>query len=198
MGKEIERKFLCGNEGWRDFTKQQGAFGARILQGYLSLDPVRTVRVRLEMLNNEPVQGTITVKGLRIGNTRPEYEYLVDPLEAKEMLTGLCVQPLIDKTRYCILTEAKNFMWAPLPQENRQNWALDVYHGANEGLVINEVELQYEGEELLMPPWVDVNQEVTKNDEYYASNLVLKPFHAWTDTKLESALRMGKPIIPRS
>lgn len=52
MGVEIERKFLLASEAWRQL-------GTPVLlrQGYLTADPMRTVRVRIE-----GEQGVLTIK----------------------------------------------------------------------------------------------------------------------------------------
>ena len=42
MGKEIERKYLIGNDSWRE-----GAYGTTYRQGYLSTVKERTGRVRI-------------------------------------------------------------------------------------------------------------------------------------------------------
>ncbi|MBW2660102.1 MAG: adenylate cyclase, partial [Deltaproteobacteria bacterium] len=53
MGKEIEKKFLITNEGWRGLAK-----GKQYCQGYLNTEKGRTVRVRT--INDK---GIITIKG---------------------------------------------------------------------------------------------------------------------------------------
>ena len=60
MGTEIERKFLLAGDAWR-------TLGTPVLlrQGYLSSDPDRTVRVRIE-----GGEGTMTIKGRSAGATR--------------------------------------------------------------------------------------------------------------------------------
>ena len=56
MGTEIERKFLVRNDTWK--TSNSTLFR----QGYLTIDPNRTVRVRLA--GNK---GYLTLKGLNRG-----------------------------------------------------------------------------------------------------------------------------------
>ena len=55
MGLEIERKFLIKSDSWRALSTQS----ISIRQGYLCVDPNRTVRVR-----TWDSEGKITVKGL--------------------------------------------------------------------------------------------------------------------------------------
>lgn len=54
MGQEIERKFLLRDETWKTAVT-----GIHYHQGYLGLEPARTVRVRLA-----GEHGFLTIKGL--------------------------------------------------------------------------------------------------------------------------------------
>ena len=65
MGVEIERKFLVRDNAW----KSQGR-GVLLRQGYLSSDPARIVRVRIE-----GDAAMMTIKGKTTGATRGEWEY---------------------------------------------------------------------------------------------------------------------------
>ena len=64
MGTEIERKFLVIGDKW----KSQGE-PTRYRQGYLNLDPDRTVRVRTAGTN-----GYLTIKGQAVNLARAEFE----------------------------------------------------------------------------------------------------------------------------
>ena len=78
MGLEIERKFLVAGD-FRPFAKN----ATRIIQGYLSSIPERTVRVRIK--DN---QGFLTVKGKgsESGTTRFEWEKEISAEEAQELI----------------------------------------------------------------------------------------------------------------
>ena len=92
---EIERKFLVtSNEYLKTFTKQN-----RIVQGYLSSDPKRTVRVRLKDGN-----GYLTIKGEsnESGLTRFEWEKEISYSDAENLLS-LCEKGVIDKIRYEVI-----------------------------------------------------------------------------------------------
>ena len=65
-----------------------------IRQGYLSLDPERTVRVR-----TKGAKGYLTIKGKNQGISRTELEYEIPYEEASQMLEELCLRPLVEKTR---------------------------------------------------------------------------------------------------
>lgn len=150
MACEIERKFLVADDSWRG-----GSPGVRLAQGYLTLDPDRTVRVRLAGEN-----AWLTVKGRTQGITRAEFEYAIPPDDAR-ILLGMCLPSVIDKTRHRI-------------DFGGHVWEVDVFHGANEGLVLAEVELDYESANPELPPWIGV--EVSDDARYYNANLASHPF----------------------
>jgi adenylate cyclase len=154
MGKEIERKFLVIGERYRSLAK-----GARYRQGYLSTVKERTVRVR-----TVDHQGTLTVKGISVGATRSEYEYEIPAVDADEMIDHLCEKPIIEKNRYKI----------PLGDVT---WEVDEFLGANQGLIVAEVELQSEDQSFIRPDWI--GEEVTSDPKYFNANLVARPFSTW-------------------
>ena len=84
--------------------------------------------------------------------------------EANELLDTLCEKPLVEKTRYKVHYAG-------------HEWEIDVFAGANTGLIVAEVELQSEHEALNLPPWVGV--EVSDDPRYYNVNLVKHPYSAW-------------------
>lgn len=152
MSKEIERKFLvCG-----DF-KSQAFRSERITQGYLSSVPERTVRVRIK--GNE---GFITIKGRSnaSGLTRYEWEKEIPLDEARELLQ-LSEPGMIDKTRYLV-------------QVGKHVFEVDEFYGENEGLILAEIELQYENEPFEKPEWL--GKEVTGDPRYYNAMLSKKPY----------------------
>ena len=154
MGVEIERKF-----------KVEPAFrptgvGTEIAQGYLSRDPKRTVRIRMA-----GSQGFFTVKGETHGIARAEYEYGIPPDEARALLL-LCLPSPVEKTRYVEMFAG-------------HRWEVDVFHGANEGLRIAEVELTFATEEIVLPDWAGA--EVTGQERYYNAALSAHPYTAWTE-----------------
>ena len=154
MAKEIERKFLVKNESFKLFSK-----GVIYRQGYLSRDKERTVRIRVA-----EEQAFITIKGLTNGMERLEFEYMISLTDANEMLSTLCLKPLIEKVRYNIMSDG-------------QLWEVDEFIGDNEGLTVAEVELKSSGEHVIIPDWV--GPEVTGDLMYFNSNLVINPFKNW-------------------
>ena len=153
MGTEIERKFLVRNDTWK--TSNSTLFR----QGYLTTDPNRTVRVR--MAGNK---GYLTLKGLNRGAVRLEYEYSIAVQDAREILDQLCHHPLIEKRRYRV-------------EHAGCNWEIDEFLGNNLGLVLAELELDYEDQPFDRPTWL--GEEVTYDDRYFNSSLVKNPYNEW-------------------
>lgn len=152
MAKEIERKFLVSGE-----FRQDSPESYRIMQGYICSDPDRTVRVRVR-----GDKGFLTIKGRSSedGLSRYEWEKEIPVTEAVELM-ALCGSGVIDKTRYLV----------PF---GKHTYEVDVFHGANEGLVLAEIELSDEQEAFEMPSWL--GEEVTGDVRYYNSMLSLHPF----------------------
>ncbi len=154
MPTEIERKFLLKDDSWRSLAQP-----VRYRQGYLNVDPERTVRVRLV-----GDKGFLTIKGLTKGATRQEFEYSIPAADAQELLDNLCQGPLIEKDRYCIEFQGLT-------------WEVDEFFGENQGLTVAEVELPSEDHPLTTPPWID--EEVSHDPRYFNSNLTKYPFTKW-------------------
>lgn len=156
MPLEIERKFLVTGNAWRE-----QATGRQFRQGYLSSDPERSVRVRLA-----GEQAWLTIKGGSRGAARAEYEYTIPADDAREMLDSLCLQPLIEKTRYQV-------------EYHGMTWEIDEFAGANAGLLIAEVELESEGQAFDLPAWA--GDDVTGDPRYYNASLIAHPYSQWSD-----------------
>jgi adenylate cyclase len=154
MGREIERKFLVTGEGWR-----KGAKRSRLCQGYLLAEKKKSVRVRLE-----DGRGTLTIKGSSRGAGRAEYEYAIPARDARELHRDHCEKPLLEKTRWRV-------------RHGGLLWEVDVFAGANRGLVVAEVELRRAGQKVSLPSWV--GKEVTHDARYLNANLFKKPYRRW-------------------
>tara|TARA_R100001039_G_C1850386_1_gene110572 strand:+ start:2639 stop:3100 length:462 start_codon:yes stop_codon:yes gene_type:complete len=150
VGTEIERKFLVNKAKW-----QPDSNGVHYRQGYLCPGTGVTVRIRIA-----GEQACITVKGPSRGYSRAEYEYSIPLPDAEEMLSSLCQQPLIEKTRY------------PVDYGGHQ-WEVDVFAAANQGLILAEIELPSEDTEFPLPPWVD--REVSDDPRFFNSALARTP-----------------------
>lgn len=155
MAIEIERRFLVSGSQWR----QSANTGTDYRQGYLSIDQERTIRVRV---SNDGAY--ITVKGPMIGFIRSEYEYSIPTQDAEQMLQTVCLQPIIEKTRYRLTYQDVD-------------WEIDEFHSQNRGLIVAEVELEAENQVFEPPEWI--GEEVTENPRYLNSQLVAHPFLEW-------------------
>jgi adenylate cyclase len=162
MGIEIERKFLIANDGWR-----AGSTGsARIVQGYFARTPLLRARIRIY-----GEKGFITLKSQSGTLVRHEFEYEIPKADAVEMIRQFSIEPVISKQRYDV-------PFAGVV------WAVDVFDGANKGLIIAEAELATPDQPLDLPPWV--GREVTTDDRYGNSNLARNPYVTWTDESARS------------
>ncbi|WKK65157.1 CYTH domain-containing protein [Lutimonas zeaxanthinifaciens] len=154
--KEVERKFLVLN----DEFKKESFKNERIVQGFLSSVPERTVRVRII-----GEKGFITIKGIGNGSgtTRFEWEKEIEVSEAESLL-AICEPGSIEKTRYFVRSGVHII-------------EVDEFGSENQGLTIAEIELSDEDETYLKPKWLGT--EVTGQAKYYNSSLVKKPFNQW-------------------
>jgi len=155
MAIEQERRFLVRGP----FPKTGGV---AIAQGYLSTVKERTVRVR-----TKGDKGFITVKGeTDAAGKRSEFEYEIPIADAREMM-ALCAPYPIEKTRYIV-------------NDAGVSWEVDEFHGANDGLVIAEIE----GTDDVIaraiaarPAWL--GDDVTTAFEYSNARLSERPFTKW-------------------
>ena len=152
MGVEIERKFLV-KEGW-----QPTGESVSIKQGYLPGTGPMLVRIRLE-----DQRALLTLKGRTEGVTRSEYEYEIPVQDAQELLLR-CRKKVVEKTRYFVI-------------HGDYTWEVDVFAGANKGLVVAELELSDEDEAFDRPDWLGA--EVSSDVRYHNSNLAEHPFSEW-------------------
>lgn len=154
MAVEIERKFLVTSEAWRT-----GASVTPIRQGYILASPEKSVRVR-----TKGDLGFITVKAERQGAGTNEFEYEIPLTDANELLELACEHPIIDKLRF-------------ERDEHGHRWEIDLFKGANSGLVVAEVELKSADESVDLPDWV--GEEVTTDPKYLNANLFKNPYQNW-------------------
>jgi len=155
MAFEIERKFLVTGD-FRPFASR----ATRIVQGYLSSVPERSVRVRIQ-----GAHGYLAIKGAtnETGVIRYEWEKEIPLCEAEELLK-LCEPGVIEKTRSLVPCGDHTF-------------EVDAFHGANDGLIIAEIELTEESETFTEPEWL--GEEVTGRAEYFNTSLCRRPYNSW-------------------
>lgn len=153
---ETERKFLVVS----DTYKKEAFSKKRIIQGYLSSNPERTVRVRIK-----ENKAYLTIKGSSnaSGMSRFEWEKEIAVDEAKNLLL-LCEKGVIDKTRFEV-------------KIGNHTYEVDEFYGENEGLEMAEIELESETEIFEKPNWL--GEEVTNDNRYYNSYLSKTPYKSW-------------------
>lgn len=153
--QEIERKFLVTGD-----YKKEVVSSRKIIQGYISSSPERTVRVRMEDSG-----GYLTIKGKSSsgGLTRFEWEREISREDAENLLK-LCEGGLVEKTRHIVEHENHRF-------------EVDEFSGDNEGLVIAEMELESEEESFKKPLWI--GEEVSFDKRYFNLYLSRHPFKTW-------------------
>lgn len=155
MGIEIERKFLVKNDQWRKSVVSD----AVMKQGYVANQTNASVRVRIAS-----GKAHLNIKSSTIGIKRAEFEYEIPLEEAEEILAQIAEQPFIDKTRYKVKC-------------GEHIWELDIFEGANRGLIVAEIELNSEDEAFELPEWA--GDEVSGDPKYYNVSLVNHPFNQW-------------------
>lgn len=155
MALEIERKFLVDQEAWRRPERCKPC-----KQGYLAVGPPMAIRVRI-------MDGvaTLNIKTATVDISRMEFEYEIPVEDAEELLNAACLGRVVEKTRYYV-------------DHGGRRWEVDVFEGANEGLVVAEVELESPDQEFEKPAWV--GKEVSDDPRYLNSSLSLSPYCTWT------------------
>lgn len=157
-GFEIERKFLVKKGG----TFKSVAFSSsHIQQGYIPAEGA-TVRVR-----TRDDKAYLTIKGKTDIDaiTRYEFEKEILPEEATELLK-LCRGGVIDKTRYLV-------------QSGDHVFEVDEFHGANEGLVMAEVELSSADESFKKPDFI--GPEVSVDKHFRNAYMIKHPYSEWKE-----------------
>ena len=148
MATETESKFLVKGE-FRHLVAKE----IKIIQSYLTIDPEKTIRLRIA--NNKAF---LTVKSRPKKNsiTRNEWEVEIDVKDAEEMM-AICLPGKIVKTRYLV-------------PSGKHTIEIDIFHEKNEGLIIAEIELNSDDEYFEKPDWL--GEEVTGLPQFYNANLI--------------------------
>ncbi|RXZ43889.1 CYTH domain-containing protein [Crenobacter cavernae] len=153
MAMEIERRFLVKDESWRDLAE-----GLRYRQGYLSVDPARTVRVRV--VGDD---AWLTIKSQVSAMSRHEFEYAIPRADAEQLMDAACPM-VVEKIRYRIKYAG-------------HLWEVDEFFGENGGLLLAEIELSDEATEFVRPDWL--GEEVTLDGRYTNAYLSQNPYRRW-------------------
>ena len=168
MATEIERKFLLANDDWRvhvshsEWLAQGYLVGMRALQEGLSRASVR-VRISAE-------QAWLNIKSVHLGISRSEYELPLPLSDARDMLDQLC-DGVVEKTRHHVDVDGALF-------------EIDEFHGANQGLLVAEIELPAEDAAYPKPSWLGV--EVSALERYYNVKLIDHPYSQWSESERQA------------
>lgn len=155
---EIERKYLVKDDTFKELAHKQ----TPIVQGFLNTHPDRTVRVRI---SGEKAWMTVKGRSNDDGTKRFEWEQEIDAEKARNLI-DLCEPGHIQKTRFEVLFQGQRF-------------EVDEFYGANQGLIIAELELENEHDPVNPPDWLGT--EVTGDLRYYNSQLSKQPYTTWND-----------------
>ncbi len=155
MATEIERKFLVINDQWR----AQAVRSESYQQGYLNTAERCSVRIRIA-----GEHAFLNIKSATLGIRRLEFEYSIPVADARQMMQQFCRDRSLSKRRYFVPC-------------GRHTWEIDVFEGANAGLVVAEIELGDEQEPFTRPSWL--GDEVSDDPRYYNVCLIEKPYSQW-------------------
>ncbi len=156
MAQEIERKFLVLDDSF----KREAFSRSHIRQGYICSEKGRTVRIRIR-----DERAYITIKGPSENGGLSRYEFEQEVcLEDAEQLMRLCEPGIIEKTRWLVKSGIHTF-------------EVDEFHSDNQGLIVAEIELNYEEEHYEKPDFIGT--EVTGDRKYYNSQLRSYPYCLW-------------------
>lgn len=147
MAKEIERKFLICNEGWRG----QAVRAIHIVQFYLASADDRSIRVRI----SDDTAATLTLKFGTGLSVRDEFEYPIGLDDARQM-RAFTIGNAIDKTRHIV------------PWKGR-DYEVDVFGAQFSGQALAELEGEIPVADEDLPPWL--GREVTGDSRYQNASL---------------------------
>jgi adenylate cyclase len=159
MAIEIERKFLLKNDDWKPLVTKSCVIKQGYLQSGMEASQKSSIRVRI---SND--KAYLNIKSVDRIMRRQEYEYVIPLDDAEQMLSTLCGEVIIEKTRYYV------------PYMSHL-WEIDVFAGDNDGLQMAEIELSSEDESFEIPGWI--GEEVSSDKRYYNIHLLSFPYTMW-------------------
>ena len=149
MAKEVERKFLVRDEGWRKAVERS----VSIIQFYLAISSERSIRLRI----SDGRAAKLTLKFGSDMRIRDEFEYPVPLAEAREMM-GFAVGNVIRKVRHHV-------------RHRGYVYEVDVFNSTLDGLVVAELENKDIVPDDKLPAWL--GREVTGELRYSNASLAL-------------------------
>ena len=150
--REIERKYLV-KEGFDADALPVPFKTFQIAQTYLKTEDGSAARVR-ERRGEGAAVYPHTVKRYLEGGIREEHEQQITGREYVEYLTDR------DPDRRTVRKERRCFLW------DGQYFELDTFIEPQPGLTVLEIELETAEDEVRLPPFVEVVQDVTNDSEY--------------------------------
>lgn len=157
---ERERKFLVSNSNLANLKLRQEVID--IEQTYLLSNKNESARVRKRGQHGSFTY-TYTVKQQMAPGKNFEREKMIS---VKEFIRSL---EQADPTRRTIKKERTCFLW-----EN-QYFELDHFLAPCHGLYLLEAELETDGDQINLPPFLTIDKEVTDDPNYSNANLAKKP-----------------------
>lgn len=182
MALEIERRFLVVSPAWSCHV----AWQRQLQQGYLSQGgDALTLRVRISSGPPQPPAAWLTLKapppqaqGGVDGLVRQEFEYPIPLADAQAMLALTAQQ--VSKRRHGLSLKGGH-------------WVVDVFDGANQPLVVAEVELEHAQQDLELPSWCGL--ELTGRHELSNAALARMPFSDWAADQRQPLLQALGPLV---
>lgn len=162
MAIEIERKFLLASAAWRGEVERSQAIAQGYVVGAAALRAgfaKASVRVRVA-----GERAWLNLKAAQPGIARAEFDLPMPLADARQALATLC-DGVIEKIRHHVRVAGMLF-------------EIDEFMGANQGLIVAEIELDSVGQRVPQAPWL--GREVSDRVRYYNVNLVDRPFRDWT------------------
>lgn len=167
MGIEIERKFLLAGDGWRRLVERSEPIAQGYLVAMASIEAGHaksSVRVRIS-----GEHAWLNIKSATLGIERQEYEYPIPLADARHMLDTLA-DGVLEKVRHHVMLDGAHF-------------EIDEFGGANQGLLVAEIELDAADAAYPTPDWLGA--EVSDQVRYYNVNLIGRPYSLWTAAERE-------------
>lgn len=149
-----ERKYIIELTG----DLPEDSILSEITQTYLQAEPGTEVRLRKRGWDQKQVYVHTTKKKISASEELVTERQINNSLY--EMMLGLA-----DPTRHTIRKRRNSFIW------KGQYFEVDTYQDRLQGLVILETKGIVEGEPVKFPPFLNVIQDITGNEEYYNYNL---------------------------
>ena len=128
-------------------------------QVYVAAAGSTTVRLR-----EDGAEYWLTIKDRRSALTRVEIELPCPAEQGQALLQHYAGQGMVEKLRHRL-------------RVGDHDWDVDVFSGANAGLILAEIELGIETERFIAPDWL--GPEVTSDPRFTSHALARHPFSRW-------------------